>query len=205
LFILLFICTAGMNLRAQESGGAVSAPEPMTDESTLVLGGGDGGEDPAPNITPIASFGVWDFLRMVLVLAIVVGLIYGLFHFIKKAGGPRDDGIRFIRVLETRPLAGSRHLHLVEVGNEVLLIGSAENGVCLVSEVSDKQTLDSIRLAASRISPRTGNFADALKGFFGGGKASPRPAEKPASEEAGGGEASLEFMRKQKNRLKKLF
>jgi flagellar protein FliO/FliZ len=196
---------AGADLRAQEGGGAVSAPGQTTDESTLVLGGDSAEESPAAVPAPLAAFGVWDFLRMVLVLAIVVGLIYGVLHFIKKAGSPRDDGIRFIRVLETRPLAGNRHLHLVEVGNEVLLVGSAENGVSLVSELSDKETLDGIRLAVSQTRPRAGNFPDALRGFFGRGRKASPPAGGESASETDGNEGSLEFMESQKNRLKKLF
>jgi flagellar protein FliO/FliZ len=216
---------AGMNLRAQEGGGDVpAAGQVTTDESTLLLGE-ENAEEAAPEITPLASFGVGDFLRMVLVLALVVGLIYGVFHFIKKAGGPRDSGMRFIRVLETRPLAGNRHLHLVEIGNEVLLVGSAENGVSLVSQVSDKETLDGIQLAASRAAPPAGSFADTLKGFFSRTARHPTSAstrqEEALSAEAGStgstgagsteeisgveNGASLEFMKKQKTRLKKLF
>jgi flagellar protein FliO/FliZ len=207
LFIPLFVFLAGGNLRAQEGGADISAPERTAsertaiDESTLVLG-----EEAAPSEAPegaaLSVFGVWDFLRMVLVLAIVVGLIYGIFHFIKKAASPRDGGVRFIRVLETRPLTGNRHLHLVEVGNAVLLVGSAETGVRLVSEISDRQTLDDIRLAASRTGPAPGNFVDALKGVFGGSR---RSVPVPGEQSASGAERadSLEFMKKQKDRLKK--
>ncbi|MDR1315601.1 MAG: flagellar biosynthetic protein FliO [Spirochaetales bacterium] len=212
---------AGMNLRAQEGGEDVPAAGQITDESALLLGE-EGAGEAAPEITPLTSFGVGDFLRMVLVLALVVGLIYGVFHFIKKAGGPRDSGMRFIRVLETRPLAGNRHLHLVEIGNEVLLVGSAENGVSLVSQVSDRETLDGIQLAASRAAPPAGSFADTLKGFFS--RTARHPLSSPSrkeeevsaetsssgagsTEEISGMEngASMEFMKKQKARLKKLF
>ena len=193
MLTLLFL--AGVGIQAQES--ADSASPAIIDESALVLDGGDAPEEDLP-VTPLSTFGVWDFIRMVFVLAIVVVLIYGVFHFIKKAGAPRDDGMRFIRVLETRPLAAGRHLHLVEVGTQILLVGSAESGVGLVSEVSDKETLDGIHLAASRMRPRAGSFAGALMGFLG------RRGQSGADGSADGGEGSPDFMRKQKERLKKL-
>ncbi|MDR1933501.1 MAG: flagellar biosynthetic protein FliO [Spirochaetales bacterium] len=196
IFILLF-SAAGLSVHAQEVG-----PEQTSDESALVLGDGPSAED-SPAVTPLSGFGVWDFLRMILVLAVVVGLIYGVFHFIKKAGSPRDDGVRFIRVLETRPLAGNRHLHLVEVGNQIMLVGSSENGVRLVSQLEDKETLDGIRLQASRISPRPKNFTDTLKMFLGKGAGG---ASAPAGGEGGQADpGSLDFILKQKERLKKLF
>jgi flagellar protein FliO/FliZ len=190
--------------RAQEGGGDVSAAGQITDESALLLEEEAAG-DASPEISPLTSFGVWDFLRMILVLVMVVGLIYGVFHFIKKAGAPRDSGMRFIRVLETRPLAGNRHLHLVELGNEVLLVGSAENGVSLVAQVSDRETIDSIQLAASRTGPPGGNLTNAIKEFFGRGRTP--PGGEGASSEASSTEeeaSSLNFMKKQKSRLKKM-
>ena len=184
---------------AQESGKAAQ-PAQATDEKTLVIGDRGAAQEAAP-VTPLSTFGVWDFVRMVFVLAIVVALIYGVFYFIKKTGSPRDDGMRFIRVLETRPLAAGRHLHLVELGNQVLLVGSAENGVRLVSEVSDKETLDDIRLAAQQARPRAGRFAEALMGLLGKGRAG-RQTPAGGAPETGGG--TLDFMQKQKERLKKL-
>jgi flagellar protein FliO/FliZ len=139
---------------------------------------------------------------MLLVLGVVIGLLYGIFHFLKKAGLPKDSGMRFIRVLETRPLAANRHLHLVEVGNHILLVGSAENAVCLVSEVSDKETIDGIRLEASAMHPREGNFSDLLKGFFRKRGGAPPPFEENSGGDGSGG--PLDFVKKQKERLKKL-
>jgi flagellar protein FliO/FliZ len=193
-----------MNTLAQESGGPAPAPEQTIDESTLVLGDDPGAEE-SPAVTQLSGFGVWDFLRMIFVLALVVGIIYLVFHFIKKAGAPRDDGVRFIRVLETRSLAANRHLHLVEVGNQVMLVGSSENAVHLVSRLEDKETLDGIRLQASQIRPRAGSFADVLKGLFGKKRGSSPPGNDDGDEGGSGPPDSLDFMRKQKERLKKLF
>jgi len=187
-----------VGIRAQEGEKPASPAGQTLDESTLILGD-SGAAQEVSSVTPLSAFGVWDFVRMVFVLAIVVALIYGVFFFIKKAGAPRDDGMRFIRVLETRPLAAGRHLHLVELGNQVLLVGSAENGVNLVSGVTDQETLDGIRLAAARMRPRTKRFADMLMGFFGRGKA----GEPPAADDPEG-KGSLDYMDKQKERLKKL-
>ena len=194
-----------MGAQPQENGDTDTPAIQLTDESTLVLGDGSVLEE-AASVTPLSSFGIWDFLRMVFVLAVVVALIYGVFYFIKKANTPRDDGMRFIRVLETRPLAASRHLHLVEVGTQILLVGSAENGVGLVSQVSDKETLDEIRLASSQLRPAAGSFAGILMRLLGKGRGGrPSPGMESLTDAAEGKEGSLDFMVKQKERLKKLF
>lgn len=178
------------DIPAQEKKAEVP-PVTAPDESTLVLR-----ESPAETTgaveRPINAFGVWDFVRMILVLALVIGLIYGVFQLLKKLSAPRDGGVRSIGVLETHVLAGNRSLHLVEVGNHILLIGSSEGAVSLVAEISDKETLDGIRLKASEASSGAGvrNFSDLLKGFL---------VRKDSRTDG-----SLDFMKRQRERLKKL-
>ena len=108
---------------------------------------------------------------------------------------PRDEGLRFVQVLETRNLSGNRNIHLVEVGNHMLLVGSSENGVNLIAEITDQETRDGIRLKASetRAEP-VKRFADILKGFL------PKGGKTPPTESG----ESFDFMKKQKERLKKL-
>lgn len=48
---------------------------------------------------------------------------------------------RRMRVLEAVAIGRDRHLVLVQVGNEVLLVGSADNGVNLVHKVDDPELI----------------------------------------------------------------
>jgi len=169
---------------------------PAVDENSFVLkDSGTNAENGAER--SVAAFGLWDFIKMVIVLVAVVGLIYGFFHFLRKMSGPKDEGLRFVQVLETRNLSGNRNIHLVEVGNHMLLVGSAENGVNLIAEITDQETRDGIKLSASetRAEPAK-RFADVLKGFLPKGGKNP-PAENRSDE-------SFDFMQRQKERLKKL-
>jgi len=181
----------------QPSPAVPAAPAaPAVDENSFVLkdaaANTEGGAD-----RTVAAFGVWDFVKMVIVLVAVVGLIYAFFHFLKKMSGPKDEGLRFVQVLETRNLSGNRNLHLVEVGNHMLLVGSAENGVNLIAEITDQETRDGIKLRASetRAEPAK-RFADLLKGLLPKGGKNP-PAENRSDE-------AFDFMNRQKERLKKL-
>jgi flagellar protein FliO/FliZ len=72
------------------------------------------------------------FARMIVGLAIVIAVIYGVYWLLKaysrsKAGGLRDDGR--MTVLATTALAPNRSLHLVRVGDELVLVGSADGGL----------------------------------------------------------------------------
>jgi len=78
-----------------------------------------------------ASSGGSAVIRMLFGLAIVVAVIYAIYWVLKRASKSKDaiksDG--GMVVLSTTALAPSRALHLVQVGEELVLVGSAEQGV----------------------------------------------------------------------------
>ena len=167
----------------------------LPDEQSLLIPSGQ------PNAgalsKPVKTFGVWDFVQMILILALVVGGIYLLFYFLKKAGGKKLPDNDLIDVLSSRTLQQNRSLHLVEVGRQLFLVGSAEGGVSLVAEIHDKETVDEIRIRASEKGSLLGrrNFRDIFSGMFnrgGGMQFGASLAE------------SMGFMKRQRERLKKL-
>ena len=163
---------------------ATSDDEPV-DERSLTFGDGAGedGEDAGAQPGSINSFGVWDFVRMVIVLGIVIAIIYVVFYLLKRASGGRFENSPMIRVLGSHGLPGNKALHLVEVGRQVFLIGVGDDSITLVSEISDQESLDELRLKASTTTTeRGGNFADMLSGFFHGGRGG-----RSGSENGGGG------------------
>src|SRR5204863_218995 len=70
-------------------------------------------------------------LKMVVGLAIVLGLIYGIYRMLKRfsnrPGTVRD--VSAMKVVATTQLSPARALHLLRVGDELVLVGSAEHGV----------------------------------------------------------------------------
>jgi flagellar biogenesis protein FliO len=70
--------------------------------------------------------------HMLLGLAVVSALIFGLYKILKRSAGKndkttRDDG--WMQVVSSTPLGPSRSLHLVRVGSEVVLLASSEQSV----------------------------------------------------------------------------
>lgn len=78
----------------------------------------------------------WFLLASVLViaLALVATRMLARWQFLPGRG-------RRIRVLEGTAIGRDRHLLLVAVGKEVLLLGSAEGGVSLVHKVEDPEVI----------------------------------------------------------------
>ncbi len=135
----------------------------------------------------------WDFVRMLIILAAVVGAIYLLFWILRRSTGRKITENDLIRVLGSRSLAGNKSLHLVEVGSSVFLVGASDGGVELISEIKDKESLDSVRLKAAEESPAgRRSFQELLSEIF-------RPAARPISLGDGVG-----FLRGQRDKLKKL-
>lgn len=208
---------------AQSADGGAEAPAPV-DERELTFGAE---EDEQAGAQPgsIDSFGVWDFARMIIVLGVVIAAIYLVFFLLKRASGGRLENSPMIRVLGSHALPGNKALHLVEVGRQVFLVGVGDDSLSLISEISDQESLDELRLKASTTTAQTrGSFADMLSGFFhggggsgggsaGGGSASggngagngagaAGPARGPS--DAGNGSGPSSFFESQKERLRKL-
>ncbi|HOV37748.1 MAG TPA: flagellar biosynthetic protein FliO [Spirochaetales bacterium] len=135
---------------------------------------------------------------MLLVLGFVLALVYVFFHYLKKLSTPRETGLEVIRLLESKTLSGNKQVHLVEVGEHIVLVGTADNSIQLLLELADKETLDRVRLKVSEMPTRrpVKNFADMVRHYL---QKKPGTGEKYQSEEE-----ALNFIRRQKERLNKL-
>ena len=68
--------------------------------------------------------------RLMLGLLIVVGLLLALRWFVKRTNRERSpQATGSLQVVATTPLAQGRAVHLLRVGDELVLVGSAEHGV----------------------------------------------------------------------------
>src|SRR5262249_43891753 len=79
-----------------------------------------------------AAGGGGTVLHMLLALGIVIGLIFGLYKLLRRTAGRNDTTVRAdgrMTVVASTPLAHSRSLHLVRVGEELVLVGSGEQAV----------------------------------------------------------------------------
>ena len=188
LVIVLLLAVAGGGLFAQ------AAPNP---EDAITIGDEAAAGQNAAAPQPIVS--TWDFVRMVLILAAVVGVIYLFFYLLRRGLGPARLESDLIHVLGQRSLAGSRMLYLVEVGASIYLVGASDSQVSLVAQVTDKESLDAVRLAVAE-NPQTPrprrSFASLLGGLFPGAGAGGVRTLTPRD--------SLSFLRRQKDRLKRM-
>ena len=144
---------------------------------------------------------------MILVLALVIGLIYGFVWLLKRFTSQKAESADIINLLSTRPLKGDAALHLVEVGQSVFLVGSSGSSVNLISEIDDADSVNEIRLAASMApeKPASAGFAKMFRDRFGSGPVSSAGQEGAPVRDAQEKDSDpAAFLKTQKERLKDL-
>jgi flagellar protein FliO/FliZ len=80
-------------------------------------------------------------VRTIVGLAVVIGVIYGLYWILKQVKASREetasgDGLE---TLATLPLGTNRSMHLVRAGQEIVLVGAGEHGVTPIRTYSEAE------------------------------------------------------------------
>lgn len=203
LLSVLVLGSAGFGFAqnaAPEGTPVPAAQAPLPDEKTLTITDtADGAAGAAAAPAPAADVTVWDFLKMFVILALVIGMIVGFLWFMRKLSGQGPGSESPIRVLHTHALGGNRSLQVVDVAGQILLLGNGDGPPGLVKDLTGTEAADAFRLAASQGLTAGGKagFAEML-GSLMGLKPKIRPdVGQPA-------ENSTDFLKKQRERLKKM-
>jgi len=168
-------------------------------EEDLVFGDGnsEGNEASGAESGGLSPFGVWDVIRMILVLGAVVALIYGVMHVLKRFSGQKSIQSSLINIIASRPLQGSKALHIVQIGKQYFLIASGDNEISLLSEITEKETIDNLEVELEKAEEQgSTNFQDIFRKAIGG--------KKHSSNEEADMDDSAVFVKKQRERIKKL-
>ena len=77
-------------------------------------------------------------------LAVVIGVIYGLYWILKQVKASREETSsgRGLAPLATLPLGPNRALHMVRAGREVVLLGVSEHGVTPVRTYRESEAYE---------------------------------------------------------------
>jgi flagellar protein FliO/FliZ len=80
-------------------------------------------------------------VRTIVGLAVVIGVIYGLYWVLKQVKAAREDTASGsgLTTLATLPLGAKGSLHLVRAGDEVVLVGAGEHGVTAIRTYSEDE------------------------------------------------------------------
>ncbi len=140
-----------------------------SDPSSVSLFGEE--EDSLSDQIPSGPSGIFVFIRMIIVLAIVCGLIYVVLRFVKKSTGSVETNDQFLRRLSSISLGAGKSVQVVSLMDKAYILGVTDTQINLIAPVEDEELIQAMNLNAdktqNRSRPRT--FADVLELFMPGG------------------------------------
>lgn len=82
----------------------------------------------------------WSFVKMLLSLAVVIGLMVGALYLMRRyvlPSSPAADGAAVIRVVASRPLGPKNSLVLVDVLGQIVLLGVSGQQIAALTAITD--------------------------------------------------------------------
>jgi len=108
------------------------------------------------------------FVRMILVLIIVVGLIYGVLWFIKKKTNVVKTDDEYLRRAAYINIAPGKSIEVITLIDKAYLIGVTEDNITLLGEIHDEELIKAMNLTADQKNntKKPASFADVLDMFL---------------------------------------
>jgi flagellar biosynthetic protein FliO len=92
------------------------------------------------------------FLKMVFALAIVLGILVGVMYFVKRfmqQAGPATDNQALINIISTKYLGPKNSIVLVEVLDQIIVVGIAGQQMTALACIDDPLSLAKIKNSSS--------------------------------------------------------
>lgn len=140
--LLLVALLAGQLLAGLRARDAEVAPStPATSDTAFLAEGYAQLEDPAYQFTSAPS--AWEIMGSMLVpLVVVIAGVYATvrgLRYLNQRMSLTASTSDLLEVIETVPLGGSGVLHLVRIGERVVIIGAGGNGLTLITELDAEE------------------------------------------------------------------
>lgn len=133
------------------------------------------------------------FFRMIFVLAIVIGCLYGLLYLFKKSTNFSSESDLYLKKVTSLTLSQNKTLHIVTLRDRAFLLGASEQNLSLISEITDKELIDEMNLFVdSKPTGKARDFSTLLNKFF------------PSKKTEDYVQVSEDFLKKQRERVKNI-
>lgn len=105
----------------------------------------------------------WQFIRTLTTLAFLLGIFYAIFRLYKFKRELPSQNFSAVTSLYEYPLGTNQRLQIIEIAGRLMILGISEGSIQLISEITDKYTIDRIKLdcAEDNKQPRA-DFLSAL-------------------------------------------
>ena len=108
------------------------------------------------------------FVRMILVLIIVVGLIYGTLWFIKKKTNVVKTDDEYLRRAAYINIAPGKTVEVITLIDKAYLIGVTEDSITMLGEIQDEELIKAMNITADKKNntKKPTTFSDVLDMFL---------------------------------------
>ncbi len=173
--VLILVCTAGLYLFAQDAGssnaGDTAASLRAAEENILLNFDTDTGSSASSSSSSSTTSTFWLFVRMIVVLAIVIGIIYLIVWLLKKSMDPGIQEDEYLKKTASLTLAPGKSVQVITLGDQAWVLGVSEENVSLISEIHDKELIDAMNIHAEpNNSKKPLDFASMLANLSGSKK-----------------------------------
>ena len=117
------------------------------DESQILIAQ-DIPENTGTAIADGSSYGVWFFIRTILVLVVVLALVWVFFLFLKRLSGTTTSSDPYLKKVATLTLSPGKFVYVITLNSRGYLVGVSDNSVNLIAEIEDKELIDAMNLNA---------------------------------------------------------
>ena len=166
---------------ATDSAGQRTAESSLSIEATTEI---------SPDDVPSQNT-FWVFFRLILVLLCTIAAIYGIVYVMKKSFMPKVTENPFLQQITSLPLGANKAIHLIVIDKTAYVLGVADSGINLITEINDKDLVDSMTLHASMNETKNPGWSQTLQNIIPALK----KAGKTADTTTGSAEAALRGMR----------
>ena len=147
VLLLTFLCLAGLSAQTnyvenQTTQTEDSATPVIEDDGTI-----NWVESPAGKSQKKSGLGntLAAFLKMILVLAIVLAIIWIIFKLLQKStGGGGSDDDQFLRRVAHITVAPGKSVQVVTLVDRAFLIGVADDSINLIAELDDEEMINAM-------------------------------------------------------------
>lgn len=166
LLAVIFLCiTAASFLYSQNQTTKKEAP--LTEESIVISD-----NNPSETGSAVTAYKepstVGMFVRMIVVLIIVIGLIYGVLWFIKKKTNIVKTDDEYLRRAAYINIAPGKTVEVITLIDKAYLIGVTEDNITLLGEIHDDELIKAMNLSADKKNntKKPANFSEVLDMFL---------------------------------------
>ena len=164
--------------------------------------GATDGTSSAKASSPLST--VWVFLRMILVLAIVLAIIWIIFKLMKRSVDPEKSSDEFLRKVSSITISPGKSVQIITLIDKAYLLGVSDNSVNLITEIDDPELIQAMNLYADKNAKvdKPKSFEDVLELFMPKKKKNVTKNTKNANAfEDGAARQILDSLKKQSQRL----